>query len=59
MMFPQYYNFPEKRLINHVIHSAKVKNLDDCVLFCYLNDSCVSLNFKKNSEYGEIGLSVK
>ena len=55
MMFPQYYNFPEKRLINHLIHSANVKNLDDCVLFCYLNDCCVSLNFKKNAEYGEIG----
>ena len=55
MMFPQYYNFPEKRLINHVIHSANVKNLDDYVLFCYLNDCCVSLNFKKNAEYREIG----
>ena len=55
VMFQQYYSFPEKRLVNHLIHSANVKNLDDCVLFCYLNDCCVSLNFKKNAEYGEIG----
>ena len=55
MMFPQYYNFPGRRLKNHVIRSANVKNLDDCVLFCYLNDNCVSLNFKKNAELGGIG----
>nr|XP_058951787.1 fibrillin-1-like [Pocillopora verrucosa] len=55
MMFPQYYNFPGRRLINHVIQSVIVNNLDYCVLFCYLNDNCVSLNFKKNAELGGIG----
>ena len=55
MMFPQYYNFPGRRLINSVIRSVIVNNLDYCVLFCYLNDNCVSLNFKKNAELGGIG----
>ena len=55
MMFPQYYNFPGRRLINNVIQSVIVNNLDYCVLFCYLNDNCVSLNFKKNAELGGKG----
>ena len=55
MMFPQYYNFPGRRLKYHVIRSTNVKNLDDCVLFCYLNDNCLSLNFKKNAGLGGIG----
>ena len=43
-----YYFFAERRLANHTIETRKVKNLDDCELFCYLNDNCVSLNFKKD-----------
>ena len=48
MLFPDYYFFAERRLVNHTIETRKVKNLDDCELFCYLNDNCVSLNFKKD-----------
>ena len=53
MMFPDYYFFAERRLVNHIIENKSVKNLDDCELMCYLNDDCVSLNFKKDSEYNE------
>ena len=49
MLFPDYYFFAERRLVNHTIETRKVKNLDDCELLCYLNDDCVSLNFKKRS----------
>ena len=48
MLFPDYYFFAERRLVNHTIETRKVKNLDDCELLCYLNDDCVSLNFKKD-----------
>ena len=48
MLFPDYYFLAERRLVNHDIETRKVKNLDDCELFCYLNDNCVSLNFKKD-----------
>ncbi|CAH3152188.1 unnamed protein product, partial [Pocillopora meandrina] len=48
MLFPDYYFFAERRLVNHTIETRKVKNLDDCELLCYLNDNCVSLNFKKD-----------
>ena len=50
MLFPDYYFFAERRLVNHTIETRKVKNLDDCELLCYLNDDCVSLNFKKDPE---------
>ena len=53
MMFPDYYFFAERRLVNHIIENKSVNNLDDCELMCYLNDDCVSLNFKKDSEYHE------
>ena len=48
MLFPDYYFFTERRLVNHTFETRKVENLDDCELLCYLNDSCVSLNFKKD-----------
>ncbi|CAH3159161.1 unnamed protein product, partial [Pocillopora meandrina] len=50
MVFPDHYFFAERRLVNHTIETRKVKNFDDCELWCYLNDNCVSLNFKKDPE---------
>ena len=50
MVFPDYHFFSERRLVNHAIEEKRVKNLDDCELFCYLNDNCVSLNFKKDPD---------
>ena len=50
MMFPDYYFFAERCLVNHTIEKKRVNNLDDCELMCYLNDDCVSLNLKKDPE---------
>ena len=50
MVFPDYYFFDERRLVNHTIEKKGVNNLDDCELLCYLNDHCVSLNFEKDPE---------
>ena len=50
MVFPDYYFFAERRLVNHTIEKKGVNNLDDCELLCYLNDHCVSLNFEKDPE---------
>ena len=50
MVFPDYYFFAERRLVNHTIDEKRVKNFDDCELFCYLTDDCVSLNYKKDLE---------
>ena len=33
MVFPNYYFFAERRLVNHTIDEKRVKNLDDCELF--------------------------
>ena len=55
MVFPDYYFFAERRLVNHTIEEKHVKNLDDCELLCYLNDVCVSLNFKKDLENDKRG----
>ncbi|XP_066022416.1 epidermal growth factor-like protein 6 [Pocillopora verrucosa] len=53
MVFPDYYFFAERRLVNHTIETRKVKNFDDCELLCYLNENCVSLNFKKDPDNNE------
>ena len=50
MVFPDYYFFAERRLVNHIIENKSVNNLDDCELTCYLNENCVSLNFKKDPD---------
>ena len=54
MLFPDYYFFAKRRLENYTIETRKVKNLDDCELMCYLNDNCVSLNFKKDPDNNEL-----
>ena len=53
VVFPDYYFFAERSLVNHTIETRKLKNFDDCELFCYLNDNCVSLNFKKDPDDNE------
>ena len=55
MLFPDYYFFAGRRLVNHAIEEKRVKNLDDCELLCYLSDSCVSLNFKKDPDNNQPG----
>ena len=52
MLFPQYYFFAERRLLNHTIRTVLTKDLDQCEFFCYLNDDCVSLNIKKDRDSG-------
>ena len=52
MLFPDYFVFADKRLVNHIIETKYVKDLDHCELFCYMNDNCVSANFKKEPETG-------
>ena len=54
MLFPDYFFFAGKRLANHEIETKYVKDLDHCELFCYMNDNCVSANFKKDPEDGGI-----
>ena len=53
MLFPDYRSIAERRLANHIVEEKRVKNLDDCELMCYLNDNCVSSNFKKDLENNE------
>ena len=52
MRFPDYHFFPERRLVNHKIETKYVKDLDHCELSCYMNDNCVSANFKKEPADG-------
>ena len=54
MWFPDYYFFAERRLLNNKIETKYVKDLYHCELFCYMNDNCVSVNFKKDPENGVI-----
>ena len=53
MLFPQYYFFAERRLMNHSIRTVLAEDLDQCELLCYLNDDCVSLNIKKDRKNGK------
>ena len=54
MLFPDYFFFAEKRLENHEIETKYVKDLDQCELSCYMNDNCVSANFKKDPDTREM-----
>ena len=54
MLFPDNLFIADRRLVNHKIETKYVKDLDQCELFCYMNDNCVSANFKKDPENGEI-----
>ena len=59
MVFPNYYFFAGRRLVNHTIDEKRVKNLDDCKLFRYLTDECVSLNYKKDPENDKTGYNCQ
>ena len=59
MVFPDYHFFAERRLLHHTIDEKRVKNLDDCELFCYLTDECVSLNYKKDPENDKTGYNCE
>ena len=52
MRFPDYFFFAGKLLVNHKIETKYVRDLDHCELFCYMNDNCVSANFKREPETG-------
>ena len=39
--------------MNHTIKTFRVKNLDDCEYFCYMEDACVSLNIKNKDPGSE------
>ena len=38
MVFPDYYFFVERYLVNHTIEKKRLNNLDDFEIMCYLND---------------------
>ncbi|XP_015776020.1 PREDICTED: neurogenic locus notch homolog protein 1-like [Acropora digitifera] len=45
LSFPAEYKFGNRRLMKHVIETIKVVDFDLCELQCYLQPSCVSINF--------------
>ena len=54
MEFPVTFFFADKRLINHVVKIISVLDMDLCELMCYQEPNCVSFNFRKKPENGEI-----
>ena len=57
MLFPDNLFIADRRLVNHKIETKYVKDLDQCELFCYMNDNCVSANFKKKPVDGARGIA--
>lgn len=45
-MFPDFFHFADKRLVNHDIRNVQVNDVDTCQLLCYHEPNCVSINFK-------------
>ena len=45
-MFPGFFHFADKRLVNHSIRNVQVNDVDTCELLCYHEPNCVSINFK-------------
>ena len=54
MEFPASFFFANKRLLNHTIKIIDVLDMDLCELMCYQEPNCVSFNFRKNPENGEV-----
>lgn len=54
MEFPAAFFFVNKRLTKHRIKAIKVLDKDFCELHCYQENDCVSFNFKKYPERGEV-----
>ena len=54
MEFPVTFFFADKRLINHVVRIISVLDVDLCELMCYQEPNCVSFNFRKKPENGEV-----
>ena len=54
MEFPASFFFANKRLMNHTIKVIDILDIDLCELMCYQEPNCVSFNFKKNPENGEV-----
>ena len=54
MEFPAPLFFADKRLMNHTINIISVLNMNLCELMCYQGPNCVSFNFKKKPENGEV-----
>ena len=54
MEFPSPFFFASKRLMNHTLKVIGVLDMDLCELMCYQEPNCVSFNFKKKPENGEV-----
>ena len=54
MEFPAPFFFTNKRLTNHTIKVIGILDMDLCELMCYQEPNCVSFNFKKKPENGEV-----
>ena len=54
MEFPASFFFTNKRLLNHTIKIIDVLDMDLCELMCYQEPNCVSFNFRKKPENGEV-----
>ncbi|XP_068736555.1 aggrecan core protein-like isoform X4 [Montipora capricornis] len=52
LVFPQFFVFAHKRLVNHNIETLQVNDFDMCRLRCYQEPNCVSinLNFSRDNE---------
>ena len=58
MPFPAFYFFDGKRLVNHVVRTEQVPDIDICELLCYQEHNCVSVNFKNNEKKCELSNST-
>lgn len=56
--FPAFYFFDGKRLVNHVVRTEQVPDIDICELLCYQEHNCVSVNFKNNENKCELSNST-
>ena len=49
MVFPAFFFFADKRLVNHNITTIQVRDMDACELLCYHEPNCVSINFENKA----------
>ncbi|XP_068706653.1 protein kinase C-binding protein NELL1-like isoform X2 [Montipora foliosa] len=54
LVFPQFFFFAHKRLVNHNIETLQVNDFDTCRLRCYQDPNCVSINFNFSRDSEEL-----
>ena len=51
LVFPSFFSFAHKLLVNHNITTIQIHDLEECTWRCYQEPNCVSVNIHTHKNY--------